>query len=129
MPAMVITIDGPAGTGKSTVSRAVAERLGFNFLDTGAMYRAIGLAVQEDAGGFLGPVEFDAAVVGDERELAGAFEGDLAAEGGESDRAVHRAGVEEVKSQALGDRPRNRALAGPGGTVDRDDHRRTKAEG
>ncbi|MDB5318380.1 MAG: cmk [Phycisphaerales bacterium] len=43
-PPMVITIDGPAGTGKSTVSRAVAERLGFNFLDTGAMYRAIGLA-------------------------------------------------------------------------------------
>jgi cytidylate kinase len=41
---MVITIDGPAGTGKSTVSRAVAERLGFDFLDTGAMYRAIGLA-------------------------------------------------------------------------------------
>src|SRR3954464_3916298 len=44
MPAMVITIDGPAGTGKSTVSRAVAERLGVQFLDTGAMYRAIGLA-------------------------------------------------------------------------------------
>lgn len=41
---MVITIDGPAGTGKSTVARAVADRLGFNFLDTGAMYRAIGLA-------------------------------------------------------------------------------------
>lgn len=41
---MVITIDGPAGTGKSTVARAVAERLGFNFLDTGAMYRAVGLA-------------------------------------------------------------------------------------
>jgi cytidylate kinase len=44
MRSMVITIDGPAGTGKSTVSRAVAARLGFNFLDTGAMYRAIGLA-------------------------------------------------------------------------------------
>jgi cytidylate kinase len=41
---MVITIDGPAGTGKSTVARTVADRLGFNFLDTGAMYRAIGLA-------------------------------------------------------------------------------------
>jgi cytidylate kinase len=40
---MIITIDGPAGTGKSTVSRAVAERLGYDFLDTGAMYRAIGL--------------------------------------------------------------------------------------
>jgi cytidylate kinase len=40
---MVITIDGPAGTGKSSVARAVAERLGLDFLDTGAMYRAIGL--------------------------------------------------------------------------------------
>jgi cytidylate kinase len=40
---MIITIDGPAGTGKSSVALAVAERLGFDFLDTGAMYRAIGL--------------------------------------------------------------------------------------
>jgi cytidylate kinase len=40
---MVITIDGPAGTGKSTVAMALAERLGFDFLDTGAMYRAVGL--------------------------------------------------------------------------------------
>lgn len=40
---MIITIDGPAGTGKSTVALLVAERLGFDFLDTGAMYRAIGL--------------------------------------------------------------------------------------
>ena len=39
---MVITIDGPAGTGKSSVSQAVAQRLGFDFLDTGAMYRAVG---------------------------------------------------------------------------------------
>jgi cytidylate kinase len=41
---MVITIDGPAGTGKSTVALAVAARLRFDFLDTGAMYRALGLA-------------------------------------------------------------------------------------
>jgi cytidylate kinase len=41
---MVIAIDGPAGAGKSTVARAVAERLGFTYLDTGAMYRAVGLA-------------------------------------------------------------------------------------
>lgn len=41
---MIVTIDGPAGTGKSTVARRVAERLRFDFLDTGAMYRAIGLA-------------------------------------------------------------------------------------
>ena len=37
----VITIDGPAGAGKSTVARALAERLGFRYLDTGAMYRAV----------------------------------------------------------------------------------------
>jgi len=41
---MVITIDGPAGAGKSTVGRALAARLGFDYLDTGAMYRAVALA-------------------------------------------------------------------------------------
>lgn len=40
---MIITIDGPAGTGKSTVARRVAHTLGYAFLDTGAMYRAIGV--------------------------------------------------------------------------------------
>jgi len=43
----VIAIDGPAGAGKSTIARAVAHRLGFEFLDTGAMYRAIALAALE----------------------------------------------------------------------------------
>ena len=37
---LIVTIDGPAGTGKSTVARALARRLGLDFLDTGAMYRA-----------------------------------------------------------------------------------------
>jgi cytidylate kinase len=40
----VIAIDGPAGAGKSTVSRAVADRLGLTYLDTGAMYRAVTFA-------------------------------------------------------------------------------------
>ena len=43
----VVAIDGPAGAGKSTVARAVAERLGFTYLDTGAMYRSVALAAQE----------------------------------------------------------------------------------
>jgi cytidylate kinase len=41
---MIVTIDGPAGAGKSTVARALASRLGFHYLDTGAMYRAVALA-------------------------------------------------------------------------------------
>ena len=41
---MIVTIDGPAGAGKSTVARSLAARLGCQFLDTGAMYRAVALA-------------------------------------------------------------------------------------
>lgn len=41
---MIITIDGPAGAGKSSAARALAARLGFQYLDTGAMYRAVTLA-------------------------------------------------------------------------------------
>lgn len=44
-PVEVIAIDGPSGTGKSTVSRAVAQELGWRYLDTGAMYRAVTWAV------------------------------------------------------------------------------------
>jgi CMP/dCMP kinase len=67
---MIVAIDGPAGAGKSTVARSLAERLGFRYLDTGAMYRALTwLAKNEnvplDKGARLGelaeqnPVDFD----------------------------------------------------------------------
>ena len=52
----VVAIDGPAGSGKSTVARALAARLGVPYLDTGAMYRAVAFAAlrrgvdPEDAG-------------------------------------------------------------------------------
>lgn len=46
-PAMVVTIDGPAGAGKSSAARELARRLGFRFLDTGSMYRAVTLAAIE----------------------------------------------------------------------------------
>lgn len=47
---MVVAIDGPAGAGKSTVARAVAATLGFTYLDSGAMYRAVGLLTLEEGG-------------------------------------------------------------------------------
>jgi cytidylate kinase len=68
---MIVAIDGPAGAGKSTVARELATRLGFRYLDTGAMYRSLTwLALHQglplDDGGSLGrlaaesPVTFDA---------------------------------------------------------------------
>ena len=44
---MIVTIDGPAGAGKSYIARALAQRLGFQFLDTGATYRAVALAAMQ----------------------------------------------------------------------------------
>ena len=56
MNAMIVTIDGPAGVGKSTVARMLAEKLGAVFLDTGATYRAVTLAAM-NAGVDLGDAE------------------------------------------------------------------------
>src|SRR5271157_3853229 len=45
---IIIAIDGPAGAGKSTIARALAARLGYTYIDTGAMYRAVALwAIRE----------------------------------------------------------------------------------
>ncbi len=61
----VIAIDGPSGAGKSTVSRVVAEKLGFRFLDTGALYRAVGLHLRRR----------DVAPEADDRSIAEALVG------------------------------------------------------
>jgi CMP/dCMP kinase len=69
---MIVAIDGPAGAGKSTVARRLAERLGFRYLDTGAMYRALTwLAMREglplgDEGDRLGELARNNPVVFDE---------------------------------------------------------------
>jgi cytidylate kinase len=47
---MVVAIDGPAGAGKSTVARALARALGFTYLDSGSMYRAVGLMTLRNGG-------------------------------------------------------------------------------
>jgi CMP/dCMP kinase len=69
---MIVAIDGPAGAGKSTVARRLAERLGFRYLDTGAMYRALTwLAMQRgvalDRGEELAELARDHPVLFDER--------------------------------------------------------------
>ncbi|MEQ8213957.1 MAG: (d)CMP kinase, partial [Smithellaceae bacterium] len=46
---MIITIDGPAGSGKSTISRIVAKKLGYIYLDTGSLYRALAYKALRDA--------------------------------------------------------------------------------
>jgi cytidylate kinase len=47
MPIPVLTIDGPSGAGKGTVSRLVAKKLGWNYLDSGSIYRSLAIALQE----------------------------------------------------------------------------------
>ena len=44
---MIIAIDGPAGSGKSTVAKLVAKRLNYRYIDTGAMYRAVAWTAQK----------------------------------------------------------------------------------
>ncbi len=62
---MIIAIDGPAGSGKSTTARAVAERLGYVYVDTGAMYRTVALAFTRNG------VSAESPSAGEIRELLG----------------------------------------------------------
>ena len=68
---MIVTIDGPAGAGKSTVSRKLAARLGFRFLDTGAMYRAVAWAALRRKLDWNRPQELVSLVKGLRIELPG----------------------------------------------------------
>jgi cytidylate kinase len=77
----VIAVDGPVGSGKSTVARRVAARLGYVYLDTGAMYRAIGLLATEASVG----LDDEAAVVALARSAGLRFAGDGRLFAGERD--------------------------------------------
>lgn len=72
---MIIAIDGPSGAGKSTVAKAVAKRLGFNCLDTGAMFRAIAWKAVQDGVAF-DDVEGLGSIAENDRIEFGHIEGD-----------------------------------------------------
>ncbi len=60
MSSSIITIDGPSGSGKSTISRLLADHLGYVYLDTGAMYRAVGLKAAKSGADIDDPASLEA---------------------------------------------------------------------
>jgi cytidylate kinase len=86
----VATIDGPAGAGKSTVARMLADRLGWRFLDTGAMYRAVTLAVLRRG---LDPIDAPAVAELAERLTISLPPGRVLLDGGDITAAIRTAEV------------------------------------
>jgi CMP/dCMP kinase len=118
---MIIAIDGPAGAGKSTVARRLADKLGFRYLDTGAMYRALTwLALErglplDDAEGLAALARaHEVTVSGDSVEIAG-HEVGVAIRTVEIDRVVSSVARHDVVREIL--RERQRALARQGNAV------------
>ncbi len=97
---MVIALDGPAGSGKSTVARAVAERLGFTYLDSGAMYRCVGLAARRSGR--------DPAVVAHEVRIE--LGERVCLDGEDVTEAIREPAVAESASQAASDPQVRRAM-------------------
>jgi CMP/dCMP kinase len=116
---MIVAIDGPAGAGKSTVARRLAERLGFRYLDTGAMYRALTwLAMQRGLplgdGAPLGELATENPVVFDEAGRVSIAGTDVTASIRESriDRQVPVVAGHPVVREVMRERQRELAEAG-----------------
>jgi cytidylate kinase len=120
---LVIAIDGPSGAGKSTAGRALARRLGYVFLDTGAMYRALALKALRDGAPLDSETEL-AQLARDARiELAGS--GDVVSLDGEDVSAAIRTREVSVAASRVSRHPqvrrvmvaRQQELGRPGGVV------------
>jgi cytidylate kinase len=119
--APVITIDGPAGAGKSTAARELARRLGFSLVSTGALYRGLAWAVKEAGVGLDDAVGLQAVLDGASVTLAGER---VLVNGRDVTDEIRTPAIGELtseltKQRAVRDKmtPLQRALAAPGGVV------------
>jgi CMP/dCMP kinase len=120
---MIIAVDGPAGSGKSTIAAALAERLDVSHVDTGAMYRALALKVlreglspgrEADAASVLAGTEID---VGDGRVLLDGEEVSGSIRSPEVTAASSRVAEHQAVRTWMVDRQRRVVHAAPGGAV------------
>lgn len=103
---MVIAIDGPAGSGKSTIARMVAERLGFYFLNTGSFYRAYTLSALDRG---IDPLDKDKVLKNAGTIRISVKDGDICIDGKDSEDRLHTPSVDAYCSPVSSD-PRIRAL-------------------
>ena len=124
MTGPVIAIDGPAGAGKSTVGRAVADRLGVGYLDTGAMYRAVTFAVlrrgvdPRDEEAVLGVAQTVEMTVGEERVMVDGVDATREIRGREVTSVVSSVAANPAVRSLLVDAQRSWVVARGGGVVE-----------
>jgi len=120
----VIAIDGPAGAGKSTVGRAVADRLGVGYLDTGAMYRAVTFAVlrrgvdPRDEEAVLGVAQTVEMTVGEERVMVDGVDATREIRGREVTSVVSSVAANPAVRSLLVDAQRSWVVTRGGGVVE-----------
>jgi cytidylate kinase len=127
MRPFIVAIDGPAGAGKSSVSKLLARRLGFTFVDTGAIYRAVALSARRQSIGYdqdaalaelLGRIQIGFQVVGDEnRVLLDGEDVSTAIRTPEMSLGASAVSARKVVRQGLLQLQRRLALAAPVGAV------------
>ncbi len=124
MTGPVIAIDGPAGAGKSTVGKAVADRLGVGYLDTGAMYRAVTFAVlrrgvdPRDEEAVLGVAQTVEMTVGEERVMVDGLDATREIRGREVTSAVSSVAANPAVRSLLVDAQRSWVVTRGGGVVE-----------